>query len=54
MTLTPTRPVPEAVSPEQQRLEVELLLQRRVFQPEDMLDCHEAVTADPNLPLERW
>ena len=43
MTLTPVRPVPDASSPEQQRLEVELLLGERVTTP------LELATADPTL-----
>jgi type IV pilus assembly protein PilB len=43
MTLTPARPVPEASTPEQQRLEVELLLGERVATP------LELATADPIL-----
>jgi len=43
MTLTPVRPVPDASSPEQQRLEVELLLGERVATP------LELATADPTL-----
>jgi type IV pilus assembly protein PilB len=46
MTLTPSRPVPEAVSEEQQRLEVELLL------GEPVLESIELEAADPNLLLE--
>jgi len=54
MTQSPTRPVPDATSPEQQRLEVELLLRQPV------LDATELACADPALlgpagvmPLER-
>ncbi len=55
MTLTPARPVPAASSPEQQRLEVELLLGERVTTP------LELATADPTLvhggsgiAVDRW
>lgn len=55
MTLTPSRPVPEAVSEEQQRLEVELLL------GEPVLPAIELETTGPNLLLtgkglstDRW
>lgn len=55
MTLSPVRPVPDAASPEQQRLEVELLLGERVATP------LELTTADPTLlnggsgiTAERW
>ena len=43
MTLSLTRPVPEATSSEQQRLEVELLLQQPVLSPGELL------RADPSL-----
>ena len=43
MTQSPTRPVPDATSPEQQRLEVELLLRQPV------LDATELANADPAL-----
>jgi hypothetical protein len=43
MTLSVTRPVPEATSSEQQRLEVELLLQQPVLSPSELL------RADPSL-----
>ena len=55
MTLTPVRPVPDASTPEQQRLEVELLLGERVTTP------LELATADPTLAqggsgiaVDRW
>ena len=55
MTLTPARPVPDATTPEQQRLEVELLLGERVATP------LELATTDPTLihggsgiAAERW
>ena len=55
MTLTPARPVPDASTPEQQRLEVELLLGERVATP------LELATADPTLlhggsgiAVDRW
>jgi len=55
MTVTPTRPVQPARTPEQRRLEAELLLGERVTSP------LELATADPTLinggssiPAERW
>ncbi|WP_191964744.1 GspE/PulE family protein [Synechococcus sp. RSCCF101] len=54
MTLAPARPVPDAIAPEQQRLEVELLLQRRVLQPDELMGWPEAASTEPTLPLQRW
>ena len=55
MTLTPTRPVAEAQSPEQQRLEVELLLGEPVLRPEDLERAdHGLLTDDQPIRVARW
>jgi type IV pilus assembly protein PilB len=51
MTLTTSRPVPDALSPEQQRLEVELLLGQPVLSQEELL---KQPPHDPVLSLEEW
>ncbi|MCT0224269.1 GspE/PulE family protein [Synechococcus sp. CS-1328] len=55
MTLTPTRPVAEAQSPEQQRLEVELLLGEPVLRPEDLERADHGLLADDQpIRFTRW
>ena len=55
MTLTPSRPVPEAVSEEQQRLEVELLVGEPVLQAMELQAAgQELLRAGTGLSLERW
>ncbi|TVS05735.1 MAG: type II/IV secretion system protein [Cyanobium sp. PLM2.Bin73] len=51
MTLTPSRPVPEAVSAVQQRLEIELLRGEPVMSAEQL---QPDLLNNPVLPLERW
>jgi type IV pilus assembly protein PilB len=51
MTLTPSRPVPEAVSAVQQRLEIELLRGEPVLNAEQL---QPDLLNNPVLPLERW
>jgi type IV pilus assembly protein PilB len=51
MTLTPSRPVPEAVSAEQQRLEIELLRGEPVLSAEQL---QPELLNNTVLPLERW
>lgn len=51
MTLSPSRPVPDALSTEQQRLEVELLLGQPVLSQEDLLQQRPE---DPVLSVEEW
>jgi type IV pilus assembly protein PilB len=51
MTLTPSRPVPEAVSAAQQRLEIELLRGEPVMSAEQL---QPELLNNAVLPLERW
>jgi type IV pilus assembly protein PilB len=51
MTLTPSRPVPEAVSAAQQRLEIELLRGEPVISAEQL---QPELLNNAVLPLERW
>jgi type IV pilus assembly protein PilB len=51
MTLTPSRPVPEAVSAAQQRLEIELLRGEPVLSAEQL---QPELLNNTVLPLERW
>ncbi|MEX1316013.1 MAG: GspE/PulE family protein [Synechococcaceae cyanobacterium] len=51
MTLTPSRPVPEAVSAAQQRLEIELLRGEPVLSAEQL---RPELLNNTVLPLERW
>jgi type IV pilus assembly protein PilB len=51
MTLTPSRPVPAATSPEQQRLEVELLLGEPVLGRDQL---RPDLLGNTGLPLRRW
>ncbi|MGB5135144.1 MAG: GspE/PulE family protein [Prochlorococcaceae cyanobacterium] len=51
MTLTPTRPVPEAVNAAQQRLEIELLRGEPVLSAEQL---HPELLGNTVLQLERW
>ena len=54
MTLTPARPVPEASSAEQQRLEVELLLREPVLSDEQLAQADRSLLAGAGpLTLER-
>ena len=55
MTLTPLRPVPDATTAEQQRLEVELLLGEPVLTPPDLAKADAQLARGGNLlTLERW
>jgi type IV pilus assembly protein PilB len=55
MTLTPTRPVPEASSEEQQRLEVELLMGEPVLQAIELQAAgQDLLLASKGLSTERW
>ena len=55
MTLTPTRPVPEASSEKQQRLEVELLVGEPVLQAFELqILGRELLLAGKGLPTARW
>ena len=55
MTLTPTRPVPEASSEEQQRLEVELLVGEPVLQKVELQAAgQDLLIAGKGLSTERW
>ena len=55
MSLTPTRPVPEASSEKQQRLEVELLLGEPVLQVFELQGLgQELLLAGKGLPTARW
>ena len=55
MTLTPTRPVPEASSEEQQRLEVELLVGEPVLQGIELQAAgQDLLLAGKGLSTERW
>ena len=55
MTLTPTRPVPEAATPEQQRLEVELLLGERLLTPLELATADLTLLAPASgIPADRW
>ena len=55
MTLTPTRPVPEASSEKQQRLEVELLVGEPVLQAFELQGLgQELLLAGKGLPTARW
>ena len=55
MTLTPTRPVPEASSEKQQRLEVELLVGEPVLQVFELQGLgQELLLAGKGLPTARW
>lgn len=55
MTLTPTRPVPVAVSEEQQRLEVELLMGEPVLQPIELVATgQDLLRAGTALDSARW
>ena len=51
MTLTPSRPVPAATSPEQQRLEVELLMGEPVLGRDQL---RPELLGNTGLPLRRW
>ncbi|MFM7676619.1 MAG: GspE/PulE family protein [Synechococcus sp.] len=55
MTLTPTRPVADAQSPAQQRLEVELLLGEPVLRPRELQQADRELLAE-NQPVsaDRW
>ncbi len=54
MTLTPARPVPDASSAEQQRLEVELLLREPVLSAEQLAQANRSLLDGPGpLTLER-
>ena len=55
MTLTPTRPVPEASSEKQQRLEVELLVGEPVLQAFELQGLsQELLLAGKGLQTARW
>ncbi len=55
MTLTPSRPVPEASSEEQQRLEVELLVGEPVLQAIELQDLGlDLLLTGKGLPEARW
>ncbi|MEA5423486.1 GspE/PulE family protein [Synechococcus sp. CCY9202] len=55
MTLTPIRPVADALFPEQQRLEVELLLGEPVLRPQDLERAdHRLMADDQPIRVERW
>lgn len=55
MTLSATRPVPDAITPTQQRLEVELLLGERVLRPQELEQADpKAFEACPSIGSERW
>ena len=55
MTLTRTRPVPVAVSEEQQRLEVELLVGEPVLQNSDLMAADEnLLMPGKGLSSDRW
>lgn len=55
MTLSATRPVPDAISPNQQRLEVELLLGERVLRSQELEQADpKAFDACPSISTERW
>jgi len=55
MTLTPSRPVPEAVSEEQQRLEVELLMGEPVLQDIQLQAAGQALLlSGKGLSTDRW
>ena len=55
MTLTPSRPVPEAISEEQQRLEVELLVGEPVLQDIELQAAgQDLLLAGKGLSTERW
>ena len=55
MTLSPARPVPDATTPAQQRLELELLLGERVVTPLELATADPALLQDgKGLSLERW
>jgi type IV pilus assembly protein PilB len=54
MTQSPTRPVPDATSPEQQRLEVELLLRQPVLDGDDLAHADPALLGPAGvMALER-
>lgn len=55
MTLSATRPVPDAISPTQQRLEVELLLGERVLRSQELEQADpKAFEACPSINSEQW
>jgi type IV pilus assembly protein PilB len=55
MTLSAIRPVPDAISPTQQRLEVELLLGERVLRSQELEQADpKAFEACPSISTERW
>lgn len=55
MTLTPARPVPDADTPEQQRLEVELLLGERVATPLELATADSTlIHGGSGIAAERW
>jgi type IV pilus assembly protein PilB len=55
MTLSAIRPVPDAQTPQQQRLEVELLLGEPVLDRSRLDQAEpEALTACPSIALDRW
>ena len=55
MTLTPARPVPEAATAEQQRLEVELLRGERLLTPLELATADLTLLASAGgIPADRW